>query len=79
MLLEAIKKSVKNMEVGKMIQAYEITAVFNGKIYKMSGSIETENGVKENTAKYMCEELRSRFPEYENFKFYLESNLIYEE
>ena len=67
------------MEVGKMMQAYEITAFLNGKIHKMSGSIESENGVKENTAKNICENLRSRFPGYENFKFYLESNLIYEE
>ena len=61
-----------------MIQNYEITANLNGEIRKMAGSIESKNGVNENTAKIMCEELKSRFNEYENFKFYLEGKLIYE-
>ena len=61
-----------------MIQNYEIIASFNSEIHKMTGSIESENGVKEDTAKLMCEELKSRFPQYEKFKFYLEGELIYE-
>ena len=61
-----------------MIQNYEITASFNGETYKMTGSIKSKNGANEIDAKIMCEELRLRFPGYENFKFYLESNLIYE-
>ena len=67
------------MKVGKMMQAYEITSTINGEIKKMFGSIESKDGVNEKDAKIMCENLRSRFPGYENFKFYLENNLIYEE
>ena len=61
-----------------MIQAYEITATRNGEIKKMFGSIESKNGVNGKDAKIMCEELKARFPYYENFKFYLEGVLIYE-
>lgn len=61
-----------------MIQNYEITASLNGEIHKMAGSIESKNGANENTAKIMCEELKARFPVYENFKFYLNGELIYE-
>ena len=61
-----------------MIENYEITASYYGEIHKKAGSIESKNGINKDTAKIICEELRIRFPGYENFKFYLEGELIYE-
>ena len=61
-----------------MIQNYEITASFNKEVHKKAGSIESENGINKDTAEIMCEELKVKFPQYENFKFTLEGELIYE-
>ena len=60
-----------------MIQNYEITASLNGEIHKMTGSIESKNGANEKDFKILCRELKLRFPQYENFKVYLEGELIY--
>ena len=61
-----------------MEQKYEIEAIVNGVFSVCQGSIETENGVNENTAIIMCNEIKKKNQGVEYIRFFLEGEMIYE-
>ena len=74
-----IKISVKNIQGGEIVeQEYEIEAIVNGVLSVCRGSIETKNGVNENTARIMCNEIKKKNQGVEYIRFLLEGEIIYE-
>ena len=61
-----------------MEQKYEIEAIVNGVFSVCQGSIETKNGVNENTARIMCNEIKKKNKGVEYIRFILEGEMIYE-
>ena len=74
-----MKRSVKNIQGGEIMeQKYEIEAIVNGVFSVCQGSIESENGVNENTAIIMCNEIKKNNQGVEYIRFFLEGEMIYE-